>query len=56
MKWLMIVLVAILTVAKLTHTIAWSWWIVLLPLWIYLGLVALIWLIAFMIALATSDN
>lgn len=36
------VLTAIFVAAKLFGTIDWSWWLVLSPVWIYIGIVALI--------------
>lgn len=32
--FMLIVLFVILLVLKLTETVAWSWWIITLPLWI----------------------
>lgn len=49
MKWLAIILTAMFVAAKLIHTIAWPWWLVLLPLWIYIALVALVLLIVFVV-------
>ena len=37
-------------VLKLCKVIDWSWWLVLLPLWIELGIVALILIIAVIVA------
>lgn len=51
MKWLMIVLTALFVMAKLMNVIAWSWWLVLLPVWIYVGFMALVFLIAFVVAI-----
>ena len=50
MKWLMIVLTAIFVMAKLINVITWSWWLVLLPAWIYMGFILLILIIAFVVA------
>ena len=50
MKWLAIVLTAIFTTAKLMNIINWSWWLVLLPAWIYMGFILLILIIAFVVA------
>ena len=50
MKWLAIVLTAIFTTAKLMNIINWSWCLVLLPAWIYIGFILLILLIAFVVA------
>lgn len=35
-------LAAVFTALKLTHTISWSWWWVLSPLWVMVGVVLLI--------------
>lgn len=40
--FLSIVLTAVFTVLKLINKIDWSWWWVLSPLWIYLGLSVII--------------
>lgn len=45
MKWLAIVLTA-----KLMNIINWSWWLVLLPACIYMGVILLILIIAFVVA------
>ncbi|MDM8259643.1 hypothetical protein [Limosilactobacillus vaginalis] len=50
MKWLAIVLTAIFTTAKLMNIINWSWWLVLLPAWIYMSFILLILIIAFVVA------
>ncbi|WP_408612898.1 hypothetical protein [Limosilactobacillus difficilis] len=34
--------------------VAWSWWLVLLPVWIYLGLVVLIYIIVFVVEVLNS--
>ena len=49
MKWLVIILTAMFTGAKLAHIISWSWWLVLLPVWIYMGFMLLLLLIAFVV-------
>ena len=54
MKWLMIILTAMFVAAKLAHVITWSWWLVSLPLWIYLGLVVLIYIIVFVVEVLNS--
>lgn len=51
MKWLMIVLTAIFVMAKLINVITWSWWLVLIPVWIYLGVYLLVFLVYFIIAM-----
>lgn len=50
MKILMIILTAMFTAAKLTGTIAWSWWLVLSPVIIYFGF----WLLVFLFAITAS--
>ena len=50
MKWLAIVLTAIFTTAKLMNIIYWSWSLVLLPACIYMGVILLILIIAFVVA------
>jgi hypothetical protein len=35
-------LAAVFAALKLTHTISWSWWWVLSPLWVMVGIVVLI--------------
>ena len=42
----------IFLVLKLTGVIAWSWWWVTAPLWIPLGIVALIFLVCGILAVA----
>lgn len=37
-----IILFSVLLILKLTHAIAWSWWWVLAPLWIPVGVVLLL--------------
>lgn len=50
MKWLAIVLTVIFTTAKLMNIINWSWWLVLLPACIYMGVILLILIIVFVVA------
>jgi hypothetical protein len=50
------VLLTVFIVLKLTKTIAWSWLWVTCPLWIPLGLAALFFSVAFVIALATRRS
>lgn len=38
MKLLAVVLEAIFVAAKLAGVINWSWWLVLAPIWVYIGL------------------
>lgn len=55
MKWLMIILTAIFTIAKLMHVITWSWWLVLLPVWIYIGLWFFILLVTLIVEAVVND-
>ena len=48
--FMLIVLFVILLVLKLTETVAWSWWIITLPLWIT-PLILLIFFILWLIAI-----
>ena len=43
-------------VLKLCKVINWSWWLVLLPLWIELGLVAIILIIGAIIVISQSKK
>lgn len=45
MKDILGVLLTIFIVLKVLHIIAWSWWLVLIPLWIYLGIAALVFIV-----------
>lgn len=56
MEWLMIVLAAIFVMAKLMNVIAWSWWLVLLPVWIYVGFMALVFLITFVVVVLKEEK
>lgn len=38
MKWLVVILTAIFTGLKLASVISWSWWLVWLPLLLYIGI------------------
>ncbi|MBB1079059.1 hypothetical protein H5S09_03750 [Limosilactobacillus sp. STM2_1] len=38
MKALVVILTAMFTGAKLAGAIAWSWWLVFAPVWVYLGI------------------
>lgn len=49
MKFVFTVWLAIFITLKLVHVVAWSWLLVLLPLWIYLGFWMLVFLIAVII-------
>lgn len=48
------VLLIIFIVLKVTNVISWSWGLVLLPLWIGLGLVGLVFIIAVVIAIIAA--
>ena len=50
----MIVLTAIFVMAKLMNVIAWSWWLVLLPVWIYLISIAIAFAVAAIIVIVTE--
>lgn len=50
MKILMIILTAMFTAAKLCGAITWSWWLVLAPLLIYVGL----WVLLILFAMIAS--
>ena len=50
MKWLMIILTALFTVAKLVGLITWSWWLVFLPALILVGF----WLFVFIVAVVVQ--
>lgn len=45
MKWIVIVLTAIFTGLKLASVISWSWWLVLSPVIIYIGLPVVIFVV-----------
>lgn len=49
MKLLLTVWLAINVALKLAHVIVWSWWLVLIPLWIYVGFIGLVLLITFIV-------
>ncbi|MBU9695982.1 hypothetical protein KSL82_08810 [Limosilactobacillus portuensis] len=49
MKWLVIILTAMFTGAKLAHAISWSWWLVFSPAIIYWGTGAVILLLAWIV-------
>lgn len=48
------VLLIIFIILKVTNVISWSWGLVLLPLWIGLGLVGLVFIIAVVIAIIAA--
>ena len=43
------VVLIVFIILKLTRVISWSWWIVLIPLWIQLGILAIFGIIVFML-------
>ena len=43
------VVLVVFIILKLTKVISWSWWIVLIPLWIQLGILAIFGIIIFML-------
>ena len=45
------ILTIVFVVLKLTNVISWSWWWVLSPLWIPLGLIAILFVIVFIFLL-----
>lgn len=51
MKLLMAIITAMFVGAKLAHVISWSWWIVFSPVMVYVGLIILIFIIAFIVQL-----
>ena len=40
------VVLIVFIILKLTKVISWSWWVVLIPLWIQLGILAIFGIIA----------
>lgn len=55
MQWLMIILTALFTAAKLCGVINWSWWLVFTPFLVYVGWCILILIIAGVIALIIDE-
>lgn len=49
-------LAIVFIVLKLTNVINWSWWWVLAPIWIPIGVSVLILAAAFVIAVASKDG
>jgi len=45
------ILAIVFVVLKLTNNISWSWWWVLSPLWIPLGLIAILFVVVFVFLL-----
>lgn len=43
------VVLIVFIILKLTKVISWSWWIVLIPLWIQLGILAIFGIIVIML-------
>ena len=54
MKWLVIILTAMFTGAKLCGAISWSWWLVFTPLFLYFGWYLLIFTIAGIIGMVCA--
>lgn len=54
MKWLVIILTAMFTGAKLANAISWSWWLVFSPVLIYYGFWIAFWVIIAIISLTWS--
>lgn len=50
------IILAILVALKIAGVIDWSWWIVLMPLWVEIGLVALVVLIIYVVAILKKNN
>lgn len=48
------VLLIVFIVLKVTNVINWSWGLVLLPLWIGLGIVAIVFVIAVIVAIIAA--
>ena len=48
------ILLVIFIVLKVLKLIAWSWWLVLIPLWIELGILVLAVLIGIIVAIVTD--
>lgn len=44
MKWLIVILTALFTAAKLSGVIQWSWWLVFTPLIVYLAFYLLLFI------------
>ena len=45
LKNMLLILLCAFVIAKLFGVIAWSWWLVFLPAFIYLGMMAIVFLI-----------
>lgn len=54
MKWLVIILTAMFTGAKLCGATNWSWWLVFTPLFVYVGWFLLLLTIAGIIGLVCA--
>ena len=50
------IILAVLIALKIAGVIDWSWWIVLMPLWVEIGLVALVVLIIYVVAILKKEN
>ncbi len=49
-------LTIVFIVLKLCGVISWSWWLVLMPLWIELGITAILLIILFMVMRRDEDD
>ena len=54
MKWLVIILTAMFTGAKLAHAINWSWWLVFSPVIAYYGLIITFIILAMIVCLVMN--
>ena len=50
------VLTLIFIVLKLVGVISWSWWLVLMPLWIELGVIVVLLIILFVVTRRDEDD
>lgn len=49
------VLLVVFVVLKLVDVISWSWWVVLIPLWINLALIIIALLVVIAVSVVTRD-
>ena len=54
MKWLVIIITAMFTGAKLAHAINWSWWLVFSPAIAYYGLIITFIIMAMIVCLVMN--
>lgn len=54
MKWLVIILTAMFTGAKLAKAISWSWWLVFSPVIAYYGLIITFIILAMIVCLVMN--